>query len=255
MAIGATHSLCEYASKILLKTPPQIPTIKRRVRRGCAKIDVAGSTRYRDEMRSTSLIMGLLTLCAGATLGCGVTMSELQAMNPQAKTLQVPCHPWQILEHVKVFALRSSSNDIVTDESQGALRDFAADASVFIEVNPSAPRENVETMASDYGLICRQDLPIRSTPLESLRSKEPCLAEGNAGSNSQYMGDANPQPCNSGANLGSTKAQHNHENHRFNLVCGTSYSWWRRRYLGPNPVRPRRCQDRKIRIRKRWSRG
>ncbi len=126
-------------------------------------------------------------------------MSELRERNPAASTLQVPCHPWQITENVKLFALRSSSNDIVTDETEGALVDFAADADVFIEIDPSAPRENVQTMASDYGLICQKDTAIWSTPLESLRPTEPCIAEGNRASHSQYMGDTNPPPCNSGA--------------------------------------------------------
>ncbi len=150
--------------------------------------------------------MGLLTLCAGATLGCGITMSELHERNPAASTLQVPCHPFQVLEHVKLFAMRGSSGHIVTDETQGALRDFAGDASVFIEVNKSAPRENAETMASDYGLVCREYLPTRSTPLEALREEKPCSAQATTTGDSKFMGDTNKPPCNAGAANSQTAA-------------------------------------------------
>ena len=132
-------------------------------------------------------------------LGCAVTMTELQARNPTAKTLRVHCHPWQIPPSVKIFAARSSGAFIVTDETPGELRDYAEHAGVFIEVEASAPRANAKTMASEYGLVCQEDTVVRSTPLESLRSKEPCSMAGNVSAQGNFVGDANGPPCGSGA--------------------------------------------------------
>ena len=83
-----------------------------------------------------------------------MSMSELQALNPSAATLEVHCHPSLIPEHVKRFAVQRGSRHIVTDELQDELRSYAPLASVFIEVNPAAPTENAQVMASEYGLSC-----------------------------------------------------------------------------------------------------
>jgi len=150
-------------------------------------------------MKPSLLGWGLLAVGLGATVGCNVTMAELKALNPAAVTLEVHCHPWQIPEGVKLFAVRSSSDHIVTDETQDELRDYAEHASVFFEVNASAPRENALTMKSEYGLVCSEHLAMRSTPLESLRDKEPCSMQANAMRTPELVGDTNSQPCNPGA--------------------------------------------------------
>lgn len=149
-------------------------------------------------MKTSPFVRRLLTVGLGSLLGCGVTMADLKERNPAAAALEVHCRPWQIPENVKLFAVRLSSSHIVTDETQGELRDYAQDANVFIEINESAPPENAATMASEYGLICRQDLAIRSTPLESLRNREPCSARANVVHDSKYVGDTNPEPCAKG---------------------------------------------------------
>ena len=126
-------------------------------------------------------------------------MTELHALNPRAATLKVHCRPWQILDNVKIFALRASGDDIVTDETPGDLRDYAEHAGVFIEVDASAPRENAQRMASEYGLICQEDLAVRSAPLEALREEKPCSVAGNASTNRDLLGTANAPPCGAGA--------------------------------------------------------
>jgi hypothetical protein len=126
-------------------------------------------------------------------------MADLHERNPTAATLQVHCRPWKIPDHVKLFAARSSGEHVHTDERPDELRDFAEQAGVFIEVDVSAPKENARKMASEYGLICQQDLAVQSTPLESLRSREPCSKQANAAGNANYLGTADPQPCNPGA--------------------------------------------------------
>jgi hypothetical protein len=140
----------------------------------------------------------LLVVGLGSLLGCQLTLSDLQARNPNAKTLLVHCRPWQIAGNVKLFLVHLRTDHIVTDETQSELFDYAREANVFIEVNASAPRENAETMASDYGLVCDEYLAVRSTPLESLRPTEPCSMQANAARNPQFVGDANSQPCDSG---------------------------------------------------------
>jgi hypothetical protein len=147
------------------------------------------------------LVLGTALLVAiGSTilLGCQLTLSDLQARNPNAKTLLVHCRPWQIAGNVKLFLVHLRTDHIVTDETQSELFDYAREANVFIEVNASAPRENAETMASDYGLVCDEYLAVRSTPLESLRPTEPCSMQANATPHPQFVGDANSQPCDSG---------------------------------------------------------
>ena len=94
-------------------------------------------------MMISRLARGLLALGITSLLGCSVTMSELKALNPGAATLKVHCRPWKIPEHVQVFAARSSGEHVHTDEAPGALRDFAEHAGVFIEVDASAPRDDV----------------------------------------------------------------------------------------------------------------
>ena len=124
---------------------------------------------------------GLLAFGMTSLLGCGVTMTELQALNPRAATLNVHCRPWQITDDVKVFAVRSSGDHIVTDETPRELRDYAEHAGAFIAVDPSAPRENAQLMASEYGLICQENMAVRSTPLEALREEKPCSAQASTG--------------------------------------------------------------------------
>ena len=73
-------------------------------------------------------------VAAGITslLGCGVTMSELHALNPLASTLLVPCHPAEIPGNVDIWAVQSGNGHIVTDERQDELMSVAPLASVFI---------------------------------------------------------------------------------------------------------------------------
>jgi hypothetical protein len=94
-----------------------------------------------------------LSLLLG-TSSCQMTMSELRALNPSAATLEVHCHPSQIPDYVKRFAVQRGNGHIVTDEHQDELRNVAPLASVFIEVNTEAPIENARIMASQYGLSC-----------------------------------------------------------------------------------------------------
>ncbi|MBK9261725.1 MAG: hypothetical protein IPM54_18230 [Polyangiaceae bacterium] len=95
-------------------------------------------------------------------------MAELKALNPSAATLEVHCHPSLIPEHVKRFAVQRDSGHIVTDEHQDELRSYAPLASVFIEVNPVAPTENAQVMASDYGLSCPNMVNVDEPSSESL---------------------------------------------------------------------------------------
>ncbi len=149
-------------------------------------------------MRTSRYARGLLALGMTSLFGCGVTMTELQTLNPLAATLRVHCHPWQIPADVKLLAARSSADytdHIVTDQTPGELLEYAPRANVFIEVDASAPYENARIMASEYGLVCQQDLAVRSTPLESLREEKPCSVAGDALANRQFVGDTNSPPC------------------------------------------------------------
>jgi hypothetical protein len=80
-----------------------------------------------------------LSILLGAS-SCQLTMTELKALNPSAATLEVPCHPLQIPEHVQRFAVQRGTGHIVTDEDQDELRNVGPLASVFIEVNPARMR-------------------------------------------------------------------------------------------------------------------
>ncbi len=101
-------------------------------------------------------------------------MSDLQALNPQAATLQVPCRPSQFPDSVNVWAVQSGTGHIVTDEQPDELQNVARLASVFIEFNGDAPYENAEIMASRYGLACPNITRDEPTESESIRNKEPC---------------------------------------------------------------------------------
>lgn len=128
-------------------------------------------------------------------------MTELQGLNPRATTLRVHCHPWQVPADVKLFAAQSSADytdHIVTDQTPGELLEYAPRANVFIEVDASAPRENARTMASEYGLVCQEDLAVRSTPLETLREEKPCSAQAStvgAQQQGNLMGAPGQAPC------------------------------------------------------------
>jgi len=153
-------------------------------------------------MLTSRYVRGLVALGMTSLLGCGVTITELQTLNPRAATLRVHCHPWQVPADVKLLAAQSSADytdHIVTDQTPGELLEYAPRANVFIEVDASAPRANARQMASEYGLVCQEDLAVRSTPLETLRPKEPCSVAGNASASGHLVGNANPPPCGSGA--------------------------------------------------------
>ena len=119
----------------------------------------------------------LTALGIAAFFGCGPTMADLKALNPQASTLQVRCHPGKVPEHVKLMALQSDTDHIVTDEQQDELMGVAPIARVFIEFKDDAPIENALIMASEYGLSCPNIAHDEPPATESLRDKEPCPAE------------------------------------------------------------------------------
>jgi hypothetical protein len=96
-----------------------------------------------------------------------VRVSSLDCVQPCGGRVEVHCHPSQIPDYVKRFAVQRGNGHIVTDEHQDELRNVAPLASVFIEVNAEAPEGNARIMASEYGLSCpnmeNEDEPIRES--------------------------------------------------------------------------------------------
>lgn len=148
-------------------------------------------------------------VAAGITLslGCGVSMSELHALNPQASTLLVPCHPAEIPDNLDIWAVQSGNGHIVTDEQQDELISVAPLASVFIEFNEKAPYENALVMAERYGLSCPNVAHDEPPPSESIRTVEPCpdeVTQANGAVNRNLLGTPGKPGCDTSANAGAT---------------------------------------------------
>ncbi len=157
-------------------------------------------------MKTSLLAQGFIAFTLSSLFGCGVTMTDLQALNRQAATLQVHCHPSIVPDDVRLMALQSDTNDIVTDEREHELLSAAPVARVFIEFNDDAPPENARIMASQYGLSCPNMPDDRPAESESLRGKPPCPSEvtqSNAQPNPNSLAapgqpDCDPSTTNSG---------------------------------------------------------
>jgi hypothetical protein len=109
-------------------------------------------------MKTSRLALGLLAVGITSLLGCGVTLQELHERNPRAATLKVHCRPWKIPEKVKLFAYRENGNHLASDERPDVLIEFAPHASVFIEVDKSAPKENARVDLNAVELNAGQNL-------------------------------------------------------------------------------------------------
>ena len=120
-----------------------------------------------------------------STLSCQVTMADLQASNPHAARLEVPCRPGMIPERVKLLAVQSGSGHLVTDEQPDELRDVAPFARVFIEFKDGAPDENARVMESRYGLSCPVELRrSQATPPDPRYMGQTVASSGGAGTSS-----------------------------------------------------------------------
>ena len=141
------------------------------------------------------------------SLGCGVSMSELHALNPQASTLLVPCHPGEIPDNVHLMAVQSGNGHIVTDENRDELMSVAPLASVFIEFNEDAPPENALVMVERYGLSCPNIVRETAPESEPIRNKEPCPSEvtqANGATNRNLLGAPGKPGCDTSASAGAT---------------------------------------------------
>ena len=156
-----------------------VEQLGRRGRGAAVKLDAPRAPCCPPRMRIFRITQLLTMLGITALFGCGPTMSDLKALNPQAATLQVRCHPGKVPEHVKLMALQSGTDHIVTDDRQDELMGVAPIARVFIEFKDDAPIENALIMASEYGLSC-PNMPSEQpadAESESLRGNPPCPAE------------------------------------------------------------------------------
>jgi hypothetical protein len=118
-------------------------------------------------MGTSRFKQALFALGMTAALSCGgVTLRALQAENPRAETLEVPCRPSIIPNNVSLMAVQSNPGHIVTDEQPDELIAFAPVAKGFIEFNEDAPLVNVTIMAVDYGLSCPNFVVSRQDPSE-----------------------------------------------------------------------------------------
>jgi hypothetical protein len=74
-------------------------------------------------MATSRFKQALFAIGVTSALSCGgVTLRALQAENPRAETLEVPCRPAIILNDVTLMAVESNSGHIVTDERPDELR-------------------------------------------------------------------------------------------------------------------------------------